>query len=1118
VWRLCACGRTAATGEDIWFYTEACDLYGNRQTSDVDEFGKWTLLIYVPDQDAIDFNGDYAAINLLNHTRCACVSVTSKPGEPGIYMARYRSPLAGQNKVDVRFDNVTLAGGPFVTDVRDHAADTQGQKDDLDRARSVVAGAADWPGPTVLEAGVASYFTVTLRNQFDENKKWVSKYGALLAVLTTLPGGPSFDVPLLRQEILDSYGQVAYYYNGQILLRVAGIYSIRCTIGGEETPAGIGPAAGVTLSGDLVGSELFFSVVPAETWAAEVTLRNVGITAGDLLQVEVASRDCWGNLQDYWPVQGFDEYEVVATMTQTSGGKDLPALPTLPAKVRSLKEGEPARRVPGRYLAELRLTLSGSYMVTVMLPARVANETVLVGEGQLEAIVEAGPRVLGAHGCEIYGPGTTEAIVGVVARTNVYLLDAFGNHAVPGVDEEAPRILATAAITGVRLTALTTVRDCFCAFPYTYNDVPMARCTDGTSAVPDGFCGTVDNCGTTGSRAAGFSTFSYDACRPAGEELAIWQLREGRYDLQYNTRDSGELILHVSVDDERCATINPDVRNGGRLLITEIYYNPPDVPLNNLEVSNHSDYIWQLDGTIMEFIEVQNVGNANVNMYGYHFTNGIRYVFGDTTIPPGGFVVVARDAAQMTWDSIDCPVLGNYKGTLSNNGERITLSPPHTNHSIDSVRYNDFGDWPQQADGGELRTPPHPTRDNRPDGYFPGSTLERASDSFFVGQSEPKDGEEFFANSDDGTLWMGSIVAGGTPCKPYPLLGEPLFTRITTWRTVPVYPTPEDEVEVLVHISGPGLAENPPRAVTLLWENTVCEAGAFKESMFEVFARRVKHQPKTSRKRLVRYEDTLVFSTTIRKLPSESFVRMTVDVLLADEACTSIRLPHVSTMPPFMSYFVHSAEHSPTVLPRLYLIGENFASALHQPPSKFLQGLPAVGEPGCEPDVDDGCRSATGAYANPTSPAQIAVAGAFQGKVSAAIIVPPLSDAEHYPLVFDGALVRQAESGHKVHFMKHNSFQDYTTLNCIFEFPGKDGLADGGSGGMAGPSMENIGLGFFRSPPFNSVITPIARWFRTTLFKRNKAREDAQRIVTEQVMRACPVVRGVCVWCSCLIL
>ena len=89
------------------------------------------------------------------------------------------------------------------------------------------------------------------------------------------------------------------------------------------------------------------------------------------------------------------------------------------------------------------------------------------------------------------------------------------------------------------------------------------------------------------------------------------------------------------------------------------------------------------------------------------------------------------------------------------------------------------------------------------------------------------------------TIWRGSIVAGGTPCLPYMLLGEELRVRISDWETDPQHPSPEDAVVVRVHLTGTDLASSPPHTVTLMWENTICEIGASAVVMSELPGRRV---------------------------------------------------------------------------------------------------------------------------------------------------------------------------------------------------------------------------------------------------------------------------------------
>ena len=68
---------------------------------------------------------------------------------------------------------------------------------------------------------------------------------------------------------------------------------------------------------------------------------------------------------------------------------------------------------------------------------------------------------------------------------------------------------------------------------------------------------------------------------------------------------------------EMCASAQVDTRYGGRLLITELHYNPPNVPAAsnaNDGIRDYSKYQYIEDGTSLEFIELYNGGNAAVNL------------------------------------------------------------------------------------------------------------------------------------------------------------------------------------------------------------------------------------------------------------------------------------------------------------------------------------------------------------------------------------------------------------------------------------------------------------------------------------------------------------------------
>jgi len=153
----------------------------------------------------------------------------------------------------------------------------------------------------------------------------------------------------------------------------------------------------------------------------------------------------------------------------------------------------------------------------------------------------------------------------------------------------------------------------------------------------------------------------------------------------------------------------------GPVVINEIMYNPTSGDQR------------------LEYVELHNTGTTGVTLYDYNegkpwkFTDGINYTFPDYpgyTIPPGGFVIIAKDITAYL-DAYGFPpaevvVLGPYSGKLSNSGEKLELSIPGdvdiygTRYYIrvDRVNYSDGshpgdapGDidlWPTEPDGGGM--------------------------------------------------------------------------------------------------------------------------------------------------------------------------------------------------------------------------------------------------------------------------------------------------------------------------------------------------------------------------------------------------------------------------------
>lgn len=115
------------------------------------------------------------------------------------------------------------------------------------------------------------------------------------------------------------------------------------------------------------------------------------------------------------------------------------------------------------------------------------------------------------------------------------------------------------------------------------------------------------------------------------------------------------------------------------LVITEIYYNPPESGTDSLE-----------------FIEIYNNGANSVNLAGYTLSSAVTFTFPPVNINPGDYTVVGFNASAML-NTFGINVF-QWTGGLNNDGELILLknSSGLTN---DSVFYDDVNPWPASADG-----------------------------------------------------------------------------------------------------------------------------------------------------------------------------------------------------------------------------------------------------------------------------------------------------------------------------------------------------------------------------------------------------------------------------------
>ncbi|MBN1674198.1 MAG: CotH kinase family protein [Kiritimatiellae bacterium] len=126
-----------------------------------------------------------------------------------------------------------------------------------------------------------------------------------------------------------------------------------------------------------------------------------------------------------------------------------------------------------------------------------------------------------------------------------------------------------------------------------------------------------------------------------------------------------------------------------------------------------------------EYIELLNPGPSVVDLTPYRFEEGIQYEFPQgTQLAPGQYLVLCRNKNDFAAAHPRVTnMLGPYAGSLDNNGEKLTLVRLYYGNKtvVDSVEYNDRGEWPKAPDGnGPSLELVHPGFDNQyPEAWAP---------------------------------------------------------------------------------------------------------------------------------------------------------------------------------------------------------------------------------------------------------------------------------------------------------------------------------------------------------------------------------------------------------------
>ncbi len=116
-----------------------------------------------------------------------------------------------------------------------------------------------------------------------------------------------------------------------------------------------------------------------------------------------------------------------------------------------------------------------------------------------------------------------------------------------------------------------------------------------------------------------------------------------------------------------------------QIVINEIMYNPPEKGED-----------------MYEYLELYNNSDDTIQLLGYEMVDGIKYKFSDYLFAPDSYLVLARDSMLITEFGVNALIWD--EGGLKNSGEALVLADSNGT-IIDSVKFDDGGDWVTEPDG-----------------------------------------------------------------------------------------------------------------------------------------------------------------------------------------------------------------------------------------------------------------------------------------------------------------------------------------------------------------------------------------------------------------------------------
>jgi hypothetical protein len=184
-----------------------------------------------------------------------------------------------------------------------------------------------------------------------------------------------------------------------------------------------------------------------------------------------------------------------------------------------------------------------------------------------------------------------------------------------------------------------------------------------------------------------------------------------------------------------------------------------------------------------EFIELYNVSPTNVNLAGWHFNKGVNFTLPSIDLASGGYLVVSANTNvfRTRYPGVN-NVVGNWAGTLANNGETIELKNA-TGDVMDTVTYASEGDWAVRRRG--LPDVGHRGWKWYAEADGLGKSMERRNPALMI---------------DSGQNWAPSVQAGGTPGRVNAAYTNNVAPLILNCTHVPVVPHSTDPITITARI------------------------------------------------------------------------------------------------------------------------------------------------------------------------------------------------------------------------------------------------------------------------------------------------------------------------------